>query len=65
MEDTTIEELELPKLKCLREECGHEWYPRSNKKPRLCPKCKHEDWDNPRPKKHLQGVAEPVISKGE
>ena len=35
----------ISKLKCLRPECGHEWYPRTGKLPKVCPKCKHYDWN--------------------
>lgn len=29
-------------LACLR--CGHEWYPRHPKAPKVCPQCKRTDW---------------------
>jgi predicted Zn-ribbon and HTH transcriptional regulator len=25
--------------------CGHEWLPRGEEKPRVCPKCKSANWD--------------------
>ena len=25
--------------------CGHEWLPRNDEKPRVCPKCKSPNWD--------------------
>jgi predicted Zn-ribbon and HTH transcriptional regulator len=25
--------------------CGHEWQPRSDEKPLICPKCKSARWD--------------------
>ena len=28
--------------KCVK--CGHEWIPRSDKKPESCPKCKNRKW---------------------
>ena len=36
-------DLILPNFKCLR--CTHEWFPRSNKLPVLCPKCKSAKWN--------------------
>lgn len=32
--------------KCLK--CGHEWHPRSEKKPVQCPYCKNPKWDIPK-----------------
>jgi predicted Zn-ribbon and HTH transcriptional regulator len=28
--------------------CGHEWLPRGEEKPRVCPKCKSANWDRPK-----------------
>lgn len=39
-------EFEIPKLKCTR--CGHEWIPRGNKLPTICPKCKNPYWNRQR-----------------
>ena len=36
----------LPTLKCLR--CGHEWHPKSNRRPVRCAKCKSPYWDRER-----------------
>lgn len=33
----------LPRLQCKR--CGHEWSPRSDSPPKVCPKCKSPYWD--------------------
>jgi predicted Zn-ribbon and HTH transcriptional regulator len=33
----------LPRLKCQR--CGHVWYPRSNKNPVRCARCKNPYWN--------------------
>jgi predicted Zn-ribbon and HTH transcriptional regulator len=33
------------------ERCGHEWVPRINQPPRVCPKCKSPYWDRPRREK--------------
>ena len=30
------------------ERCGHEWFPRIDAEPRVCPKCKSPYWDRPR-----------------
>lgn len=32
--------------KCLR--CEHQWLPRDNEHPKVCPKCKSPYWDTPR-----------------
>ena len=38
----------MMKYKCLR--CNHEWIPRSDEKPKVCPnkKCHSPYWDRPR-----------------
>ena len=28
--------------------CGHEWLPRYEDRPRVCPKCKSPNWDRPK-----------------
>jgi len=33
------------------ERCGHKWLPRSEERPRTCPKCKSAWWDTPRKQK--------------
>lgn len=33
----------MKKLRCKR--CQHEWWPRSDKEPQLCPACKSRKWD--------------------
>ena len=33
----------LPHYDCLS--CGHKWIPRSDKAPKICPKCKSEKWN--------------------
>ena len=30
------------------ERCGHEWYPRADQPPKVCPSCKSPYWDRPR-----------------
>ena len=35
----------LPTLKCKR--CKHEWIPRTEKKPEVCPECNSPYWDKP------------------
>ena len=30
------------------ERCGHEWRPKSDVMPTICPKCKSPYWDKPR-----------------
>lgn len=33
------------------ERCGHEWLPRNEEPPRVCPKCKSPYWDRPKKNK--------------
>ena len=33
----------MNKLNCKK--CKHEWVPRSEVKPKVCPKCKSYDWE--------------------
>ena len=35
-------EMKLPRFKCLR--CEHEWIPRTENKPTICPSCKSPYW---------------------
>ena len=37
--------MKLTKLSCTK--CPHTWFPRTPKKPKVCPKCKSESWDKP------------------
>jgi predicted Zn-ribbon and HTH transcriptional regulator len=37
----------VPLLGC-RCRCGHEWFPRFGEEPRVCPKCKSPNWDQPK-----------------
>ena len=30
------------------ERCGHQWVPREEERPTVCPKCKSPYWDKPR-----------------
>jgi len=39
----------IEKYACLR--CGHRWFPRSNEKPRVCPRCNSPYWDRKRKEK--------------
>jgi predicted Zn-ribbon and HTH transcriptional regulator len=32
------------------ERCEHEWVPRTDAKPKVCPRCKSPYWDRPRKK---------------
>ena len=32
------------------ERCSHQWVPRDDKPPKVCPKCKSPYWDRPRKK---------------
>jgi|GEM_PF-5650000 len=35
----------LRALSCLR--CGNEWFPRSTRRPKACPRCRSLKWDVP------------------
>lgn len=39
-------EITLKGFKC--ERCGHEWVPREEEQPKVCPKCKSPYWNTPR-----------------
>lgn len=39
--------VEITVLGC-RCRCGHEWIARDKQRPRVCPKCKSENWDKPK-----------------
>jgi predicted Zn-ribbon and HTH transcriptional regulator len=39
----------MEKLTCKR--CGHQWFPRSEAKPAMCPACKNRYWDKERKNK--------------
>ena len=38
-----MKEMVLPMLHCFR--CDHEWHPRNNRLPKVCPICKRTDWN--------------------
>lgn len=38
--------MKIPTLQCNR--CEHEWYPRSPKEPKVCPKCNSPYWNKER-----------------
>jgi predicted Zn-ribbon and HTH transcriptional regulator len=40
--------------------CGHEWLPRGDEKPRVCPKCKSPNWDRPK----RTGIVIPATPEG-
>jgi len=37
---------DLKRYKCLR--CEHEWHPRKDKQPIVCPECKSPYWNKPK-----------------
>lgn len=43
----------MKKLRCLR--CTHTWYPRTPKKPIMCPKCKTLYWDKKKQNDNTKG----------
>lgn len=38
--------MKLPTLQCNR--CKHEWYPRTPREPKVCPKCSSHYWNKER-----------------
>jgi hypothetical protein len=44
-------EITLKGFEC--ERCQHQWVPREEDYPRVCPKCKSPYWDKPRKKQEL------------
>lgn len=52
---------EVKGYECLR--CGHQWQPRGNAPPLVCPKCKSPYWDTA-PKKRRQAVTPPPPTEG-
>ena len=42
-------EIKVMGYRCFR--CKHEWLPRHDNAPRVCPKCKSPYWDRPRKRK--------------
>ncbi len=52
-ETASTEGAAMPKVKILVwgyrcERCQHEWVPRAEEEPRVCPKCKSPYWNKPR-----------------
>jgi len=44
-------ELNFPfirQLECLK--CGYQWFPKSEKYPKVCPNCNNRRWDRPKKK---------------
>ena len=41
-----VKKVSLMGYRC--ERCGHEWLPRNDQAPKVCPKCKSPYWDKPR-----------------
>lgn len=41
--------VQITKYRCDR--CSHEWIPRNDEKPTICPKCKSPYWNKPRKRK--------------
>ncbi len=40
-------EISVTTLKCLYQDCLHEWTPRFPRLPAVCPKCKRYNWNTP------------------
>jgi len=41
-------EIGMVTLQGARCRCGHEWLPRGEERPSVCPKCKSPRWDKPK-----------------
>ena len=52
--------IEVDGFRCAR--CGHEWVPRKDEQPRVCPRCKSPFWDRER---QLVGFRAEAILRGE
>jgi len=50
------------KLKCLR--CQYDWFPRSDEKPKVCPRCKSYFWDKERKKRKTIKEFRGLLSAG-
>jgi hypothetical protein len=48
MVQATKQPLGMVTLAGCRCRCGHEWFPRSDERPRVCPNCKSPNWDRPK-----------------
>jgi predicted Zn-ribbon and HTH transcriptional regulator len=48
-QETEVKQIGMVMLLGARCRCGHEWLPREvTGKPRVCPKCKSANWDQPK-----------------
>ena len=57
-------QFKVTKLKCLYKDCGHEWFPRFDHLPLVCPKCKRYGWNDPtKVKRKLKGGKKHVRDK--
>ena len=34
----------VPVLHCMYSDCGNDWFPRTDRMPKVCPKCKRYGW---------------------
>lgn len=50
----------MEELLCKRKTCQHRWFPRSNKKPVQCPRCKSFLWDTETEEKIDQALPEKI-----
>lgn len=55
------ETMKLPVLKCKRPGCGHSWIPRRPALPKVCPKCKQDDWNKTR-KAPTRSFAQAIVT---
>jgi len=44
-------------------QCGYEWYPRSPKPPKVCPNCKHRNWNEEVQDVKKKGRSKPAKNK--
>lgn len=40
-----VVEIPIPLLKCMYKDCGNTWVPRTQRMPKVCPKCKRYGWN--------------------
>ena len=58
--------LQVPVLHCMYPDCGNDWIPRTDRTPKVCPKCKRYGWQTgiTRKKKGKGGKDAIKVTKG-
>ena len=53
----------VPILKCMYKDCGNEWVPRTDRMPKVCPKCKRYGWEEGTTKKRKSTGGKKHVTK--